>query len=104
MLLYLARPTTDFPTTPNDQIDCEGTVMADFGGPMWHKCGTNPRTDKRKRISVNSLGGGSDDFESAVRPFESGQARSLFLPCSGEEDHTEIIIPLTLLPADYMFF
>jgi hypothetical protein len=32
MQLYFARPTTDFPTTPNDQIYCGGTVLADVGG------------------------------------------------------------------------
>jgi len=32
MLIYLARPIAGFPATPKDRIDCEGTVMADFGG------------------------------------------------------------------------
>jgi hypothetical protein len=32
MQIYFARPTADFPTTPSDEIECEGTVMADFGG------------------------------------------------------------------------
>ena len=31
MLLYFARPTADFATTPNDQIDSEGVRDAFWG-------------------------------------------------------------------------